>query len=179
MEASSAHKPPVNRLRALWESGGCAYGVIATMPSVQAVQVLARSGLDCMIIDMEHGRADAENIVRAVRYPPRGERYWGFFYAPLQWGMMTRDYLDKADDDVLAVGVIEHIEAVEMAGEIVSTPDLDIVFVGPGDLATSMGCAAVATMPMFIRRTPGSSRLIMEARSCSAVLRRIPNRPSR
>ena len=189
MSSSSTVQPsPVNRLRSLWASGGCAFGAIATIPSVQSVQVLARSGLDFMIVDMEHGpidvqaahamiattggtplvplvrvtgkehakipldlgamgvcfpmtsrRADAENVVKAVRYPPRGERYWGPFYAPLRWGMAMRDYLDSADDEVLAVGVIEHIDAVENAAEVVSTPGLDVVFIGPGDLATSMG----------------------------------------
>jgi len=34
---------------------------------------------------------------------------------------------------------IEHIDAVETAVEVVSTPALHVVFIGPGDLATSMG----------------------------------------
>ena len=36
-------------------------------------------------------------------------------------------------------GVIEHIDAVETAAEVANTPGLDVVFIGPGDLATSMG----------------------------------------
>jgi 4-hydroxy-2-oxoheptanedioate aldolase len=181
---------PLNRLRSLWATGGCAFGAIATIPSVQTVQVLARSGLDFIIIDMEHGPIDvqsahamiaatggtplvplvrvsgkepwhakipldlgamgvcfpmtgngqdAQDIVKAVRYPPAGERYWGPFYAPLRWGMPMPDYIDRADDEVLAVGVIEHIGAIETAAEVVETPGLDVVFIGPGDLATSMG----------------------------------------
>jgi 4-hydroxy-2-oxoheptanedioate aldolase len=88
---------------------------------------------------MTSRREDAEGIVKAVRYPPAGERYWGPFYAPPRWGLTMRDYLDTADDEVLAVGVIEHIDAVETAAEVVGTPGLDMVFIGPGDLATSMG----------------------------------------
>ena len=181
---------PLNRLRSLWAAGQCAFGAIATTPSVQAVQVLARSGLDFIIIDMEHGpidaqsthamiaatggtplvplvrvsgkepwhakipldlgamgvcfpmtstSQDAQDIVKAVRYPPVGERYWGPFYAPLRWGMPMPDYIDRADGEVLAVGVIEHFGAIESAAEIVATPGLDVVFIGPGDLATSMG----------------------------------------
>jgi 4-hydroxy-2-oxoheptanedioate aldolase len=41
--------------------------------------------------------------------------------------------------EVLAVGVIENIEAVETVAEVVSTPGIDMVVIGPGDLATSMG----------------------------------------
>ena len=39
----------------------------------------------------------------------------------------------------LAIGTMEHVGALDTIGEIVSTPGLDLVFIGPGDLATSMG----------------------------------------
>jgi len=207
--------PQMNRLRSLWASGGCAFGAIATIPSVQTVQVLARSGLDFVIIDLEHGpidaqsahamiaatggtplvplvrvsgketwqakipldlgamgvcfpmtnsREDAENIVKAVRYPPKGERLWGPFYAPMRWGVSMGDYLAAADDEVLAVGVLESIEAVESVAEIVNTSGLDVVFIGPGDLATSMGLRGrtdhpdvQATIAKFEKAIQGSS----------------------
>lgn len=186
MESST----PLNRLRALWAEDRCALGAIATMPSVQAVQILAASGLDFIIIDMEHGpigpaeahtmiaatagsplvplvrvaattpwhakvpldlgamgvcfplistREDAEAAVGAVRYPPAGERAWGPFYAPPRWGLSPRDYQDRADAEVLAIATIEHVAALETIGEVVATPGLDLAFIGPGDLATSMG----------------------------------------
>ena len=179
-----------NRLKSLWLEGGAALGAIATIPSIETVQIMARSGLDWIIIDMEHGaidagaahsmiaattgtplvplvrvastnaseaklpldlgamgicfpmtttRADAEAVVRAVRYPPAGERCWGPFYAPPRWGLSMRDYLDCADDEVLAIGTVEHIDALGSIREVVATPGLDLLFIGPGDLATSMG----------------------------------------
>jgi hypothetical protein len=39
----------------------------------------------------------------------------------------------------LAIGTIEHANAIDNIGEIVTTPGLDLAFIGPGDLATSMG----------------------------------------
>ena len=61
MSSSESNSPSrLNRLRELWASGKCAFGTIATIPSIQTVQVLARSGLDFMIIDMEHGPIDAQ-----------------------------------------------------------------------------------------------------------------------
>lgn len=180
----------LNRLRALWAEGRCALGAIATIPSVQTVQVLAGSGLDFIIIDMEHGpigpaeahamiaatsgtplvplarvaattawhakvpldlgamgvcfplistRADAEAAVRAIRYPPLGERAWGPFYAPLRWGLSPREYQDRADAEILSIATIEHMDALGTIGEVVATPGLDLAFIGPGDLATSMG----------------------------------------
>jgi 4-hydroxy-2-oxoheptanedioate aldolase len=205
----------VNRLKALWRDGRTAIGAIATIPSVQIVQIMARSGLDWILIDMEHGaidagaahamiaatsgtslvplarvatatgwqaklpldlgafgicfpmtttRAAAESAVRAVRYPPLGERFWGPFYAPLRWGLSMREYLDRADDEVLAIGTIERIDAIDSISEVVSTPGLDLVFIGAGDLATSMGfkgqidhpevVAAIKTLEDAIRKSP-------------------------
>ena len=191
-------RPGLNRLRALWAEGRCALGAIATIPSAQVVQVLAASGLDFLLIDMEHGpvgpaeahtmiaatagtplvplarvaattawhakapldlgamgvcfplvstRTDVEAAVRAVRYPPRGERAWGPFYAPLRWGRSMRDYQDWADDEVLAIATVEQIDALPTIGEVVSTPGLDLAFIGPGDLATSMGHRGRAEHP--------------------------------
>ena len=48
----------LNRLKSLWREGRTALGAIATIPSVQMIQILARSGLDWVLIDMEHGAID-------------------------------------------------------------------------------------------------------------------------
>jgi 4-hydroxy-2-oxoheptanedioate aldolase len=57
--------------------------------------------------------------------------------APL--GRITARNQDRADDEVLAIATIEHMDALRTIGEIVATPGLDLAFIGPGDLATSMG----------------------------------------
>lgn len=215
MKTATSEGGQVNRLKALWREGRAALGAIATIPSVQTLQIMARAGLDWIMIDMEHGaidaemahamiaatsgtsmvplvrvadaaswqaklpldlgalgicfpmtttRAAAEAAVRAARYPPLGERLWGPFYAPPRWGLSMREYLDRADAEVLAIGMIEHIDAIKSISEIVSTPGLDLVFIGPGDLATSMGLrgevdhpevtAAIATLEELIRNSP-------------------------
>lgn len=191
-------EPTLNGLKSLWNTGKTALGAIATIPSVQTIQIMARSGLDFVLIDMEHGPIDAgtahsmiaatagtplvplvrvastspwhakvpldlgamgvcfpmtttreaaATAARAVRYPPRGDRYWGPFYAPPRWGLSMRDYQDRIDDEVLAIGTIEHIDAVTTLNEVVETPGLDLLFIGPGDLATSMGLKGRADHP--------------------------------
>jgi 4-hydroxy-2-oxoheptanedioate aldolase len=58
-----------------------------------------------------------------------------------------RDYQDRADDEVLAIATIEQIGALPTIGEVVATPGLDLAFIGPGDLATSMGHRGRADHP--------------------------------
>ncbi len=73
-----------------------------------------------------------------MRYPPRGDRLWGPFHAPFRWGVSMQDYMATADDDMICMITIEHVEAVKRIDEIMATPGIDIAVIGPGDLATSI-----------------------------------------
>ena len=83
--------------------------------------------------------ADAEKAVRSVRYPPHGDRLWGPFHAPFRWGVSMPDYMATADDDMICMVTIEHVEAVKRIDEIMAVPGIDVAVIGPGDLATSIG----------------------------------------
>jgi 4-hydroxy-2-oxoheptanedioate aldolase len=87
---------------------------------------------------MISSRSEAEKAVRSVRYPPAGERLWGPFHAPFRWNVSMADYMATADDDMICMVTIEHVEAVERIDEIMATPGIDIAVIGPGDLATSV-----------------------------------------
>ncbi len=180
----------LNRVRTLWGEGKAAFGAIVTMPSPQVVQVLARAGMDWIIIDMEHGpidlpsahamilatagtpavpmariamnlpwlakplldagvlginvpmtcsKADAEAAGQAVRYPPAGTRLWGPFFAPLRWNLPMREYMQTANDEIISIITIEHIDAIRNIDEILDASGVDVAVIGPGDLATSLG----------------------------------------
>jgi len=198
----TSEKPaPLNRLRQLWREGRPTFGAIATIPSIQTVQIMARSGIDWIIVDLEHGpidlgsahamitatsgtpcvpmvriaanepwlakapmdlgalginfpmicnRADAEKAVRSVRYPPKGDRLWGPFHAPFRWGASMADYMATADDDMICMITIEHVEAVEHIDEIMATPGIDLAVIGPGDLATSINKRGLPDDPQVL-----------------------------
>src|SRR5260370_35607181 len=48
------------------------------------------------------------------------------------------DYMATADDDMICMVTIEHVEAVKRIDEIMATPGIDLAVIGPGDLATSI-----------------------------------------
>ena len=95
-------------------------------------------------------RADAEKAVRSVRYPPKGERLWGPFHAPLRWGVSMGDYMATADDDMVCIVTIEHVEAVNRIDEIMATPGIDLAVIGPGDLATSINKRGLPMIPEVV-----------------------------
>jgi 4-hydroxy-2-oxoheptanedioate aldolase len=90
---------------------------------------------------------DAQTAARAVRCRPRGDRFWGPFYASMRDGPSTREYQDIAEGEILAIGTIERVDSLPTRTEVVTTPGLDLLFIGPGDLATSMGLGGRADHP--------------------------------
>jgi 4-hydroxy-2-oxoheptanedioate aldolase len=86
-----------------------------------------------------NSRQQAVEAVQAVRYPPEGVRGVGASVAARRWGLPTAEYLKVANREILAILQIETIEAVNRIDEILTVPGIDVIFVGPNDLASSMG----------------------------------------
>ena len=117
----------------------CAPVVRVMEPSINYTKPVLDSGAMGIIFPMITTKKAAECAVKAVRYPPEGERGWGPFYAPMRWG--NGDSIDyyKASKDVVIIALIEHIKSVENIHEILEVAGVDVFFIAPMDLAASMG----------------------------------------
>ena len=93
---------------------------------------------------MINNRAEAEKFVGSCRYAPLGYRSSGPIRASLYGGA---DYHAKANDIVVAFGMIETQEALDNLDAILSTPGLDAIYVGPSDLSISLGYAPGGDKP--------------------------------
>ncbi len=96
---------------------------------------LLDAGAYGIICPMINTRAEAEAFVGACRYPPLGYRSLGPTRARVYAGA---DYASHANDTILTLAMIETSQALENLDEILATPGLDGVFVGPGDLGLSL-----------------------------------------
>jgi len=92
-----------------------------------------------VVVPMVNTREEAEQAVRAARYYPDGNRSVGGGRHALSWNSSGAEYFRNANDQVLVVLQIEHIDGVRNADEILSVPGVDACFIGPNDLAASMG----------------------------------------
>lgn len=92
-----------------------------------------------IIVPMVNSRADAEAAVAAAMYPPKGYRSNGGGRYEVSFDASRAEYTSKANDEIVIVVQIEHIQAVERAEEILSVPGVDVGFIGPNDLMSSMG----------------------------------------
>lgn len=225
LAAGTANAQHLNKLIDLFEADQPAFGLLSFDYSLENARAMATSGLDYVLIEMEHApfdierlrtfllgmtdkrvimekgnlqpnvmplvripapggsdemvaqvkqaldvgvfgimfpsinnRAEAEMAVRAMRYPqllgaddyePRGLR--GRNPSNAQWYWGVRDYHARADvwpldrqGELLAVMFVESPEGVANIDEIITTPGVSGIFIGPSDLSTSMGYASPA-----------------------------------
>ena len=103
------------------------------------VKPVLDAGAMGIIFPMIRSAADAEQAVRAVRYPPEGERGFGPFYAPARFGLTMQTYADPADREILCILLIEHKDAIEDIEAILAVPGVDACLIAPFDLAMSYG----------------------------------------
>lgn len=87
--------------------------------------------------------AQARTVVDQLRFPPEGTRGQGAASRAGRWGAISADeYRRFGREDALRILMIEDHDGVENIAEILGTPGLSAVFVGPGDLRLSMGDAS-------------------------------------
>jgi 4-hydroxy-2-oxoheptanedioate aldolase len=102
----------------------------------QLIKRILDAGAYGVVIPNVKSREEAKAAVAACRYPPVGIRGLGGTRARLYGG---DDYFEKANEEISVHVMIEDREAVGRAEEIMSVPGIDAVFIGPNDLACSMG----------------------------------------
>lgn len=104
-------------------------------------------GAQNILVPMVSSAAEARAAVEAVRYPSRGRRGVGSALArSARWNRVD-DYLQNADAHVSLFVQIETTTGVDAAAEIAAVDGVDGVFVGPSDLAASMGLLGQQTHP--------------------------------
>ncbi|MDP8922252.1 MAG: aldolase/citrate lyase family protein [Chloroflexota bacterium] len=84
-------------------------------------------------------RADVERAVRAVRYPPEGERGFFFTRGAGRLGLSAAEYMQRANEETLVTALFEDAAGIDDIEAMAQTPGLDGIFVGRFDLASSMG----------------------------------------
>jgi 4-hydroxy-2-oxoheptanedioate aldolase len=99
-------------------------------------------GIICPSVDTAD---QAAALVAACRYPPTGRRSFGPARGLLYGGP---DYVAHADETVLVWAMVESVESVANLDAILAVPGLDGVFIGPNDLALSMGHAPGGAQPV-------------------------------
>lgn len=136
---------------------------VVRVPSADPVVIkqVLDLGAQNVLVPMVSSVAEAEAAVAAAHYPPRGVRGVGAALSrSARWNRVA-GYLGDAADHVSLFVQIETAAGVAAADGIAAVDGIDGVFVGPSDLAASMGLLGEQTHPdvrAAVARTCGAVR---------------------
>jgi 2-dehydro-3-deoxyglucarate aldolase/4-hydroxy-2-oxoheptanedioate aldolase len=117
-------------------AGRCAALVRTADQSPAAIGQALDAGALGVIAPLVNNAAECASVVAAAHYPPRGVRSAGGVRTMVDFAA----YVEAAGANTFVAAMIETAAAVEVVKEIAATPGLDMIFIGPTDLALSMGC---------------------------------------
>ena len=192
----------MNPLKKKLQAGEPILGFMVTIPNVQLVAILARTGADWIMIDMEHGpigiatvqdmiaatngtgctpvvrvpKIDPTTVkpvldagafgivfpmvltgdqarvaVESMRYPPAGVRGIGPIHAAVRWGLTMAEYIERANDELVTIALIEDIRSVENIDAILATPGIDVAQIAPFDFSASLGVPGQLEHPDVVK----------------------------
>lgn len=144
--------------------------VRAVTADVALVKQLLDIGAHNLLIPMIDTAEQAREMVRATRYPPEGIRGVGSAVARAsRWGL-EGDYLDQANDNICLLVQAETATALGNLEAICAVDGVDGVFIGPADLAASMGHRGNAGHPEVQSAIDQGIRTIVASGKAAGIL---------
>lgn len=108
-------------------------------------------GTETLLVPFVQSAEEAARAVAATRYPPHGMRGVATVHRANRYGRVT-DYFARANDEMCVLVQLETRAAVDALERIAEVDGVDGVFIGPSDLAASLGHAGHNAHP-DVRRT--------------------------
>jgi len=120
--------------------------------------------------------AQAQQILRAVRIPPLGDRGAASSTRASRYGFGYQEYLVNANETLVTMVQIESAVAYANRGRIAAVDGADVLFVGPTDLSISLGVSDSSAE--FIDAVGNISLAAREAGKAAGILARNPRQAS-
>lgn len=129
------------------------------------------TGAQGLHVPWVNSAAEAEAVVRSVKYQPRGVRGLASVRAA-DYGqtLSFEEYVRQANAETLVVIHIETAEAVEHLPEIVSVDGLDVVFIGPTDLSHSLGLPGQVQHPTVQAAIQRIAQTVSQSKAALGIL---------
>jgi 4-hydroxy-2-oxoheptanedioate aldolase len=120
------------------------------------------SGAQGVIVPLVETPEAAARAVDACRYPPGGHRSWGAIRPALHHAPYSPAL---GDEQAVCIVMVETVTGVEQIEDIAAVDGVDVIYIGPSDLASSAGLP-----PMLELRDPEHLRLVRRvAEACESI----------
>ena len=119
------------------------------------IKRLLDSGAQTLLLPYIQTGAEARAAVEAMRYGPRGIRGFAGITRATRYGRVA-DYATRAEEELCLLLQVESVQGLENLEEIATTDGVDGVFIGPADLAASMGHPGQTDHPDVVAAIEGA-----------------------
>jgi 4-hydroxy-2-oxoheptanedioate aldolase len=163
----------VEQLQAVAATPSVALVRIATNEPVRFKRVLD-AGAQGVVVPYVSTPAEAEAAVAAMRYPPRGVRGVAKLTRSTGFGMTFDDYFAHSHEWLVTVTQIETPQGVGHADAIAAIDGVDVLFIGPMDLTTSLGIPGEYEHPQAIEAFRHVAAAARAAGKAAGILLQLP-----
>ena len=127
-------------------------------------------GAQTLVVPLVESAEQAHAVVRATRYPPDGVRGVGSALARASRWNRRADYLQRADAEICVIVQAESAAALSHLDEITRVEGVDGVFLGPADLAASLGYRGEPAHPVVREALDRAIAAITAAGKAAGIL---------
>ena len=138
--------------------------------SVSGIKQLLDIGAQTLLVPMVETAEQAETLVKAIQYPPKGIRGVGSAVVRASGWNRISDYLQKADDEICLIVQVESQKGLDNLNDIVQVDGVDGVFIGPADLAASLGFLGQPSHPEVVKQIEKAIKTITAAGKAAGTM---------
>ena len=135
--------------RMMMAAGDCPCLVRVPGHSEVHIKKALDAGAAGLIIPQVSSAEQAEKVIGFAKYPPLGNRGVGGGRAQ-GYGSNLATYVEEANEQLLMVLQVEHIDGVNHIDEILEVDGIDVIFIGPYDLSASLGLTGQVGHPKVL-----------------------------
>ncbi|KAH8700703.1 Pyruvate/Phosphoenolpyruvate kinase-like domain-containing protein [Talaromyces proteolyticus] len=107
-------------------------------PAHDIIKRALDTGAHGIMVPQINNAEEARQIVASSKFPPQGIRGQGSAFPAIGHGITTPEYMKSANETIVTMIQIETRAGVENVEAICAVPGVDLVFIGPNDLAQSL-----------------------------------------
>ncbi|KAL4908305.1 hypothetical protein BDW74DRAFT_174995 [Aspergillus multicolor] len=107
-------------------------------PAHDIIKRALDTGAHGIMVPQINNADEARQIVASSKFPPQGVRGQGSAFPAIGHGLTTPEYMLSANETIITMIQIETRDGVENVEEICAVEGVDMVFIGPNDLAMSL-----------------------------------------
>ncbi len=107
-------------------------------------------GAQGIIVPHIETRKEAEEVVKAAKFPPKGIRGYGMCHSS-KWGLEPgKDWMRWSDEEPMIGVMVETTQSVDCIEEILAVEGLDFALFGPSDYSVSAGIPTETSNPRVL-----------------------------